>query len=89
VDAARSNHLLGDVTSLSENLAKVGTIGLEALEYVGSGKSAPSRWAAEKTEFLKAAEEPNAEVVLAAVRPVRVLVEAAQNPRGPRADVRK
>jgi hypothetical protein len=51
-------------------------MGLRALEYLEAGKAAPEDWVAEQKKALDAMEKPNAEVVLAAVRPVRMLLNA-------------
>lgn len=61
---------------LSQNLASVGAIGLQALEYVESKRPAPAEWLAEQKQVLDAFEKPSGEVVLAAVRPVRMLLGA-------------
>jgi hexosaminidase len=70
-----SNFLLTEVAPLSESLSKTGVIGLRALQFLESGERAPAQWVTEQTLELKRLEKPQAEVVLAAVRPVRTLVE--------------
>jgi hexosaminidase len=89
LDLLPGNFLLADVTPVSENLSRVGALGLQALEYLGSGKPAPPSWVTEQRAFLNSAEQTTAEVVLAAVRPVRVLVDAAATAQIRSADVRK
>ncbi|HTB16393.1 MAG TPA: family 20 glycosylhydrolase [Bryobacteraceae bacterium] len=64
-----------ELASLSRNLSVLGSIGLRALEYLKAGKTAPEGWVAQQMQVLKEIERPNAEVVLAGVRPVRLLVE--------------
>ncbi len=71
-----SNTLLAEAAPLAENLSKTGVIGLKALQYLESGERAPADWAAEQKQALALMEKPLAEVSLAAVRPVRILVEA-------------
>jgi hexosaminidase len=71
-----SSFLLHEVAPISEDLSRTGTIGLKALQYLESGERAPAQWLAEQTEELKRMEQPRAEVVLAAVRPVRALIES-------------
>lgn len=66
-----------DVKALSSNLAKVATIGLEALDY---GPNIPEGWVARQMPTLDELAKPLNEVVLAAVRPVKGLLEAAQKP---------
>ena len=75
-----SSFLLREVAPISEDLSRAGTMGLKALQYLESGERAPAQWLAEQTEELKRMEQPRAEVVLAAVRPVRALIEAFSKP---------
>jgi hexosaminidase len=67
----------GEVAGLSKHLSVLGSIGLRALEYLQSGQTAPSGWIDQQMALLKEMERPEAEVNLAAVRPVRKLLEAA------------
>jgi hexosaminidase len=69
--------MIGELTELSKNLAALGAIGLQCLDYVESGRPAPEQWVADQKRALDRMEKPNAEVTLAAVRPVRLLLEAA------------
>jgi hexosaminidase len=71
---ASGNSYLTELLPLSGNLAQTGSIGLEALGYVESGRPTPSGWVRAQTEVLDRFAKPNAEVVLAAVRPVRALL---------------
>ena len=71
---APGNSYLTELLPLSKNLARTGSIGLEALGYVESRRAAPSGWVRAQTEVLDRLAKPNAEVVLAAVRPVRSLL---------------
>lgn len=71
-----SNFLTAELTPLSENLSNLGSIGLRALEFFSAGKSVPPDWAAQQLHELDAMEKPIAEVRLAAVRPVRILLRA-------------
>ena len=63
---------------LSPNLQAVGKIALEAIASIESNKPAPEKWISEKRKTLDLLEKPSGEVVLAAVRPVRLLLAAAQ-----------
>jgi hexosaminidase len=60
---------------LSKNLAQAGGIGLRALAMLESGKPASEKWIAEQQHILDGISKPQSEVVLAAVRPVRLLIE--------------
>jgi hexosaminidase len=72
--------LLAEAALLSEELSKAGSIGLEALQYLESGEPAPENWLTQQRLALKQMEQPAAEVVLAAVRPVTALLEAIARP---------
>jgi hexosaminidase len=67
----------GELAGLSKNLSILGSIGLRILEYLRSGQTPPERWIKEQAALLREMERPAAEVNLAAVRPVRILLEGA------------
>jgi len=67
---------LPELVPLSANLKTVGEIGLQALGYLDAGQAAPADWVTRESYALDALEQPVAEVVLAAVRPVRLLLGA-------------
>jgi hexosaminidase len=75
-----SSILLEEAAPLSEDLSKLGSVGLRALQYLESGETAPANWLAEQKLALNQMEQPKAEVVLAAVRPVKALLDAASRP---------
>ncbi len=70
------NFLTSELIPLSKNLSNLGSIGLRALEYLSAGKSAAPDWAAMQLRELDRMERPVAEVRLAAIRPVRILLSA-------------
>jgi hypothetical protein len=69
--------LIRELLPISENLSTVGSIGLQALKYLQSGQTPPASWVAEQRGILNEIEKPKFEVVMAAVRPVRLLLDAA------------
>jgi hexosaminidase len=71
-----SSILLEEAAPLSEDLSKLGSVGLRALQYLESGEPAPANWLAEQKLAINQMEQPKAEVVLAAVRPIKALLEA-------------
>jgi hexosaminidase len=75
---AEGNVLLMELKPLSKDLAALGTMGLQALEYLAGGKTVPVDWAAAQLKEIERIRKPDAEVTLAAYRPVKVLVEAVQ-----------
>jgi hexosaminidase len=64
----------GELAGLSKNLSVLGSIGLRTLEYLQPGQSAPAGWIEQRMAALSEMERPEAEVNLAAVRPVRILL---------------
>jgi hexosaminidase len=70
--------LLEEDIPLAEDLSAVARAGVEALDYLDSGHSAPHAWAEEQIVLLDLAAKPHAELMLMIVEPVRKLVEAAQ-----------
>jgi hexosaminidase len=66
----------GEVVRLSKNLSVLGSIGLQTLEYLRSGQAPPPGWIERQQAALGEMAKPVAEVSLAAVRPVRILMEA-------------
>jgi hexosaminidase len=71
---AENNQLLTELVPLAESLAAVGNIGLRALDYIEKSGAPPANWVAERTQDLDRLEQPVAEVRLAGVRPVRLLL---------------
>jgi hexosaminidase len=72
---AEDNALLAEVKPLSKDLSAVGRMGLEILDYWGGGKPAPADWVAAQAKELTRMQRPSAEVLLAATRPVRILLD--------------
>jgi hexosaminidase len=63
-----------ELVPLSRNLKTVGEIGLQALQYRENCQAPPADWVAQQNQVLNALQVPVAEVVLAAIRPVRLLL---------------
>jgi hexosaminidase len=80
--ATGGNALVGELAGLSHSLSELGAIGLEALDWIETGKTAPETWIAERKQRVAAMDHPEAEVMLAAVRPVRLLLQAASAKKG-------
>jgi hexosaminidase len=72
---AEDNSLLAEVKPLSKDLAALGTMGARILDYLSSRKPAPKSWVAAQTRELARMQKPGAEVLLAAVRPVKILLD--------------
>jgi hexosaminidase len=72
---AEGNGLLAEVKPLSKDLSALGAMGLQILDYWSAEKPAPAEWLAAQTKELTRMQRPNAEVLLAATRPVKILLE--------------
>jgi hexosaminidase len=70
--------LLQEDIPLAEDLSAVARAGLEALDYLDTGRPAPQAWVQEQFVLLDLAAKPRPEELLMIVEPVRKLVEAAQ-----------
>jgi hexosaminidase len=71
---------------LSKNLSAAATIALQALDYAGKD---PKGWRAQQLEALDAMSKPSAELILAAIRPIKLILTPppapiAATPRRPR-----
>ena len=79
--AAGNDPLLTELLPRAHDLSSLGSIGLRALDFLMKGQSAPTDWLLEKNAELDRIEKPAAEVKLAGVRPVRLLLSkiASQN----------
>ena len=72
------NALLAELKGLSKDLSSAGEAGLKLLDYLENGQKAPAAFAAEQTAELTRMQRPNAEVTLAAARPVKLLLDAVK-----------
>jgi hexosaminidase len=72
---AEGNALLAEVKPLSADLSALGTMGLQIVDLLESGKPAESDWIATQTRELTRMQRPNAEVLLAGTRPVKLLLD--------------
>jgi len=66
--------MVAELVPLAHNLAAIGRIGLRALDYIEKRETAPANWIADQSQELDRLEQPVAEVRLAGVRPVRLLL---------------
>jgi hexosaminidase len=73
---AEDDFLLAEVKPLSKDLSALGTMGLEILARMAGGKPAGANWIATQEREITRMQKPNAEVLLAGTRPVKVLLDA-------------
>jgi hexosaminidase len=72
---AEDNALLAEVKPLSKDLSALGAAGLRILDCLETGTPAPDDWMANETREIARLQRPSAEVLLAAVRPVKILFD--------------
>jgi len=69
--------LLQDDAPLSQDLSALGATGLQALDYLDKGQTAPDAWKAQQEAFFVQAKKPRASLLLMIVSPVQQLVDAS------------
>jgi hexosaminidase len=72
---AEDNALLAELKPLSQDLSALGAMGLRILTYLESRRPAPRTWLSAQAKELDRMLKPRNEVVLAAVRPVKLLLD--------------
>jgi hypothetical protein len=72
---ADANPLLEELRPISRDLSSVGAVGLQLLDLIAAGKAAQSDWLAAQDVEFKRMLAPNADLRLAAVRPVKILLD--------------
>jgi len=72
---AEDNALLGELKPLSQDLSALGAMGLRILTYLEGKRPAPKAWLSKQDKELARMLKPRNEVVLAAVRPVKLLLD--------------
>jgi hexosaminidase len=75
--------LLKEIVLLSQDLAAIGTTGLQALDYIDRGERAPAAWATQQFALLEQAQKPKAQLLLMVAPAVQKLVEASSGQKAP------
>jgi hexosaminidase len=73
--------LLEEAAPLAEDVAALAAAGLQALDYLDSGKAAPQAWVKEQQALIDRATRPRAELLIMIAPSIRKLVEATQQQR--------
>ncbi|MEP7257663.1 MAG: family 20 glycosylhydrolase [Flavitalea sp.] len=73
----RNSPVLEEAAGLSENLSKIATVGLEALQFIRGGSSPGKSWTADQIIILQSARQSGGRCELQVVDPIEKLVEAA------------
>ena len=71
------SYLLKETRPLAETVAELCRCGLDALDYLDSGQGPPEAWRQKTDALLERAEKPMAEIYIAILPPVKVLIEEA------------
>lgn len=72
---AEGNVLLSEVLPVSKDLSAAGEAGLRALDYIKEGTTPPAAWTAAQNQEIARMLNGNVEVVLAAARPLKILID--------------
>jgi hexosaminidase len=72
---AEDNALLAEVKPLSKDLSALGVAGLRILDGLETGTPLPDDWMANEAREIVRLQRPSAEVLLAGVRPVKILFD--------------
>jgi hexosaminidase len=75
----QSSGLLQEDIPLAQDVSALAAAGLQAVNYLESGKPAPQVWVAEQLALVDRASKPRAELLIMIAAPVGKLVQAAKN----------
>jgi hexosaminidase len=70
-------YLLQEDVPLSQDLSALGVAGLQALDYLDKGQTAPDSWKTQQTALLDQSKKPMDDLLLMVVAPVQQLVDAS------------
>jgi hexosaminidase len=73
----QDSFLLGELETLSENVSLLANAGIQALEYLESGRRPPETWSGEQAALLQRADRAQAELLIMIIPGVRKLIAAA------------
>jgi len=73
---AAGNFLMAELAPVSRDLSALGATGLKALDFLKAKRPPPRAWLAQQEKEMARLARPQAEVVLAAHRPVKALIDA-------------
>ncbi len=69
--------LLKEDAPLSQDLSALGDAGLQALDYLDKGQTAPDSWKTQQLALIDQAKKPMADMLLMVAAPIQQLVEAS------------
>jgi hexosaminidase len=76
----QSSFIVAEVEPVSANLSALGAMGLQALDYIDKGQTAPQDWVTQQLAAIKQMDGKKADLLLMAGPPVQKLVDASANP---------
>jgi hexosaminidase len=72
--------LLKEAVPISQNLSALGAAGLQAMDYISTGRSPTPEWSKELLALTDSAKKPQAQLLLMVAPPIEKLVRAAGGP---------
>jgi hexosaminidase len=75
--------LLKEIVPVSQDLSAIATAGLQALDYLDRGETAPDSWATQQFALLEQAQKPKAQLLLVVASSVQKLIEASSGQKAP------
>jgi hexosaminidase len=73
----QNSFLLKELSPVSQNLAALAAVGLQALDFIDNGRAAPESWHDEQLAMIQQAAKPTADLILAVAPAVQKLVDAS------------
>src|SRR5580700_7806589 len=73
----QNSFLLKELSPVSQKLAALAAVGLQALDFIDNGRTAPESWHNEQSAMIQQAEKPTADLILAVAPAVQKLVDAS------------
>jgi hexosaminidase len=73
----QNSFLQKELSPVSQNLTAVAAAGLQALDFIDNGRTAPESWHNEHLAMIQQAEKPTADLILAIAPAVQKLVDAS------------
>jgi hexosaminidase len=70
-------YLLQEDVPLSQDLSALGAAGLQALDYLDKGQTAPDSWKTQQATLIEQSKKPMADLLLMVVAPAQQLVDAS------------
>jgi hexosaminidase len=72
-----NSFLLKELSPVSQNLASLAAVGLQSLDFIDNGHTAPDSWHGEQLAMIQQAEKPTADLILAVAPSVQKLVDSS------------